>query len=197
MRRNAPMVCFDLGNVLVELGPGFSSQVPTDCKPRLTPLLESYSLGQLSTRVFFERIQGFMMAPLSPEALQNIFIHTRLLGLRDGSEALVDDLLTNGFELAVLSNINEAHWRHLKQFTIFRGFQHFFLSFQLGVKKPHTEFYELVEFETMRSGSDIIFFDDREENVSSARRCGWNAIQVSPENASAGMRRSLVDLGLL
>ena len=80
---------------------------------------------------------------------------------------------------------------------ILQGFKHSFLSFQLGTKKPDKEIYELVEFETMRTGRDIIFFDDREENVSAARQCGGDAFQISPETAAICMRRTLAHRGLL
>ncbi|KHK52067.1 hypothetical protein PI87_19725 [Ralstonia sp. A12] len=192
-----PLVCFDLGNVLIKLGPPIHLYARADCRAEVTSLLELYSLGQLSTNAFYERLQCFMVWPMSRSELQEAFVYTRLPGFQNGSEALIEELSALGLELAVLSNINEAHWQYLQKLKVFRHFKHAFLSFELGIKKPHDDIYKLVERETLRCGRDIVFFDDREENVLSARRCGWSAFQVPPDNIVVAVRRNLAGLGLL
>lgn len=197
MKPIGPLLCFDLGNVLVRLGPAIDAYAREDCRADLASLLQRYSLGLVTTKAFFGTLQGFMVWPMALHELQEAFVHARLPGLHDGSETLIQDLSSFGLELAVLSNINEAHWQHLQRFKALRHFRHTFLSFQIGIKKPSNAIYRLVELRTGRCGRDIIFFDDRKENVLSARRCGWNASLVPPENAIVHIRKSLACLGLL
>lgn len=48
-----------------------------------------------------------------------------------------------------------------------------FGSQQIGLRKPADEIYKHVEKVTGFSGSQILFFDDIEENIVAARRNGW------------------------
>jgi putative hydrolase of the HAD superfamily len=50
-----------------------------------------------------------------------------------------------------------------------------FYSCRLGVKKPSTEYFDIIRLEAALSPESILFLDDNMGNVEGARRCGWSA----------------------
>ncbi|MDL2400099.1 HAD family hydrolase [Rhizobium mayense] len=58
-----------------------------------------------------------------------------------------------------------------------------FYSAALGHRKPSEAFYALASERAEASPSDIVFIDDVEENIDSARRFGWQAIHWTGEMA--------------
>ncbi len=53
-----------------------------------------------------------------------------------------------------------------------------FVSGAMGIKKPDEEVYRRI---TGVLGKDIIFFDDKVENVNNAKKAGWNAVLVKDD----------------
>jgi len=58
-----------------------------------------------------------------------------------------------------------------------------FYSAALGHRKPSEAFYALASERAEASPSDIVFIDDVQENIESARRFGWQAIHWTGEIA--------------
>ncbi|AYG61249.1 HAD-IA family hydrolase [Rhizobium jaguaris] len=58
-----------------------------------------------------------------------------------------------------------------------------FYSAALGHRKPAEAFYALATDKAEASAGDIVFIDDVEENIESARRFGWQAIHWTGEIA--------------
>jgi HAD superfamily hydrolase (TIGR01509 family) len=60
--------------------------------------------------------------------------------------------------------------------------------------KPDAKLYEVVETHCGRRGSDLLYVDDRPENIEAAAARGWQVIlQESPEKTQAAIRK----LGLI
>jgi putative hydrolase of the HAD superfamily len=79
-------------------------------------------------------------------------------------------------QVGCLSNTNSIHWDELLRSYSFMGeFDRRFASQLLGCAKPGREIYEKVVGLLRVKPHDILFFDDREENVLAARQLGWNA----------------------
>ena len=64
---------------------------------------------------------------------------------------------------------------------------------QVGCFKPEPEIYSAAERLFGRSGGDLVFIDDREENAAAAERRGWRAIH---HTGLASTLAQLRDLGL-
>jgi putative hydrolase of the HAD superfamily len=56
--------------------------------------------------------------------------------------------------------------------TLFDGLHY---AADLGVPKPHPDFYRAIEARTGFAPGDIFFADDKQENVNAARAQGWHA----------------------
>jgi FMN phosphatase YigB (HAD superfamily) len=60
--------------------------------------------------------------------------------------------------------------------------------------KPDAKLYEVVESKTGARGAEILYLDDRPENIAAGAERGWQVIlQESPEKTRAAVER----LGLL
>ena len=101
--------------------------------------------------------------------------------------SLLGQLQQNGHRLGLLSNTNDAHWSFIK--TTFpdlpRGFEVIALSFELNSLKPEPGIYAQAARLAGLDPAQILFIDDRPENVSSATDARFDAIQFQ------GYRQSL------
>ena len=59
------------------------------------------------------------------------------------------------------------------------NYDYVFLSFELKCRKPNQEIFEKVQSNIPFSKEDILFIDDRIENVNAAKKFGWNAFCVT------------------
>ena len=58
-------------------------------------------------------------------------------------------------------------------------------SHLLGLAKPDPAIFRRFEELTDRHGNEILFFDDRSDNINATRALGWHAEQINPEADTA------------
>jgi FMN phosphatase YigB (HAD superfamily) len=101
---------------------------------------------------------------------------------------LVAQLYAAGYRLGILSNTCEAHWDYVsdgRYRIIPELFEPCVLSFRIGTMKPSREIF-LAAADLARVGPDeVLFLDDRQENVEGAQQAGLDAIQYSSPQALA------------
>ncbi len=178
-----PVLLFDLGGVLFDLGN------PADAmKLELTddefwdawlgsPIVHDYETGRLTSCQFYEAF-GPMVGVSDPSEFARRLQQWQLLPF-PGIEDLLHSL-SGSHRLALLSNTNEVHWLSvLARTQIFSRFSDLFLSYEIGHLKPNVAVFEFVLSRLGCDPSEILFFDDTEANVVSARRSGIDARQVS------------------
>jgi|AraplaMF_Cvi_mMS_1032046.scaffolds.fasta_scaffold00012_260 putative hydrolase of the HAD superfamily len=81
---------------------------------------------------------------------------------------------------------NQEHMRAtylMKELGLAAHVDGIFYSAALGHRKPSEAFYALASERAEASPSDIVFIDDVQENIESARRFGWQAIHWTGEIA--------------
>ena len=61
-------------------------------------------------------------------------------------------------------------------YPFYQEFDWYHLSYQHGAMKPETKFYEVVEATAGVAVSELIYIDDRPENVAEGTARGWKAI---------------------
>ena len=80
------------------------------------------------------------------------------------------------YDLALLSNTNELHWRRMKDEMGLGEVMHdYFLSHKLGLIKPDASIYKAVLNHLQTSAADVAFFDDNQMNIDAAKSLGINA----------------------
>jgi putative hydrolase of the HAD superfamily len=196
------LVCFDIGGVLVRLAGGWEDACVRAGVPLTAgdvewekhhPLMRKYERGHLSTDEFFLAIKDCLKG-ITTEQYQGAF-DAWLLEMYEGAVELIEELKDKGVLTACLSNTNERHWVLLgggsDVYQPLLKLDHRFASHQIGEAKPDEAAYKVVEKELALRGEEILFFDDREENVLGARQAGWNAEQITEYDAVAQEREFL------
>jgi len=177
-------VVFDLGKVLLDFDYGILarrmealSDVPAQVILQVvnqTPLLHRYETGLMGDREFFEAVvaaTGFRGGEVRfLEWFGDIF--TEIVPMVGLHEALVG----RGIPTYVFSNTNAQAIRHVRQvFPFYRKFTGEVLSYEVRSMKPDAGIYEAVERLSGFSGADLLYLDDRSENIAAGASRGWRA----------------------
>ncbi len=191
-------VVFDMGGVIVELGPitDILGEDPMPPEEFWSAWLRSaavrqFEMGQCSVEHFGERFVAEAGLKLSPTQMVEQF-RSWPKGLFPGGADLVRSV---NVEVAVLSNTNALHWENqLDAEEVQSLFARTYLSYQLGLAKPDADMFEHVVADLALPADRILFLDDNQLNVDGARAAGMRA-EVTKGIEPA--RAVLAGLGLL
>ena len=198
-----PAIIFDLGRVLVDFDYSVaakkiaarSTKPPLDLHAFLgsSPVLVAYESGQLTRLQFFEAIRDTIGFQGSLQEFGGYFadIFTEM----PGTIALHAELRRKGFKTYIFSNTNDLAIEHVRRnFPFFQNFDGYIFSYEVGGVKPRPEIYAAMEERVGRRGADLVYIDDRAENIASGAARGWRAVlHESPEQT----RRALAAWGLV
>jgi HAD superfamily hydrolase (TIGR01509 family) len=197
------VIVFDLGKVLVDFDYTIAarrisarSRKPVDIFQFFTshaPLLFSYELGQVATQQFFEAMRQATGYEGTPDEFGESFadIFSEIPAMIE----LHATLRRQGYPTFIFSNTNELAVLHVaRSFPFFANFDGYFYSYEHGVMKPDAKFYDVVERATNRRGREIVYLDDRPENVAAGAARGWQAVLHETPDKS---RQALEELGVL
>ena len=215
------IVCFDVGGVLVRSHrswPDVCRAVGLEARGNWAgesqllayqTLMDLFGTGQISEQEWSERLSIAFAGTYTPAELVRIH-HGWTRGEYPGIGALVDELHAGGVETACLSNTTHSHWVRLLHeedgrplpgapaFPGVRRLRQHFASHLLGLTKPDPAIYHAFEAATGRAGTEILFFDDLEPNVTAARALGWKAELIDPARDTAlQLRRHLTRHGVI
>ncbi len=190
------VVLFDMGGVIVELGPldellGAEGTRADEFWPRwlASPAVRALESGRCSVERFAEDLVEELALDLSPaEVVDRFAAFPR--GLYPGAVDMVTSLV-DGIASGVLSNTNELHWNHqIDADTIQELFHHRYLSYRLGLTKPDRAMFDHVIEDLGRPARRILFIDDNRINVDGARAAGMRAeLAKGPAAATAVLQR--------
>lgn len=178
-------VVFDLGKVLLDfdyriaaraLAP--QSRFDAEQFKRVldqSPLLHRYESGGIGTADFFA------------EVCQLTGYHGSLADFRAAFgdifaeiPAMVElhrQLRERGVPTFIFSNTNEIAVGHVRQrFPFFNGFTGYIFSHEVGCMKPGARIYAAIEEITGRTGAELLYLDDREENIAAGAAREWQTI---------------------
>jgi FMN phosphatase YigB (HAD superfamily) len=194
---SSPIFIFDLGKVLVDFDYSIaarkiaarSARSPKDLHAFLgtSPLLLEYESGRLTREGFFQAISshlayagdlaefGGYFADIFAEIPPMIQLHT--------------ELRQRGFKTYIFSNTNDLAIEHIiRNFPFFQNFDGYIYSYEVGAMKPQPKIYEAMEAMSGRRGLDLIYLDDRPENIAAGKERGWQAIlHETPEKTRAAV----------
>ena len=183
--RHITWVLFDLGGVVLRVD-------QTRIFEQLAGMtgLDADDIGRLlgATPNFWH---DFMVREYTPSQVAqqvNILLRTQLgdhdienainaeLGAPIEETCVLVPLLRTRVSVGCLSNTNSIHWdRMLNTYEVMGHFDRRFASQMLGHAKPSSEIYRTVSENLGVAPNQILFFDDRVENVRAAHNLGWNA----------------------
>lgn len=118
------------------------------------------------------------------------------LRLQAGTVALIEDLAAAGLPLALLSNAPGELAEEIGALPVAAQFRHLFFSCQLKVAKPDPRCYNRALAGLGASAGDVIFLDDRSENVAAAAALGLRSVHfTSPDEARTAVAERLAGRG--
>ena len=195
--KSEQIVVFDLGKVLVDFD--FSIAARKIAAQSRKPMAEvrvlieqsrfiiDYEIGRLTRQEFYERVReatgfrasldefGAFFADIFTEIPPMIGLHATLR--------------RKGVPTYILSNTNDLAIEHIgRNFPFFANFDGYIYSYEVGAMKPNGKIYEALEKLAGRRGADIVYLDDRPENVAGGAARGWRAIlHETPEKTRAAL----------
>ena len=152
-----------------------------------SPLLYRYETNLLSTAQFFAEVQvasGFcgdlgqfrelfadIFSPIEPM----LDLHRRLRHA--------------GLPTYIFSNTNELAIDHIRaRFPFFHQFDGYILSYEHNAMKPDPRLYTVAEQTTGRSGAELLYIDDRPENIAAGLERGWRSVlHEDPKRTTAAV----------
>jgi FMN phosphatase YigB (HAD superfamily) len=192
------VVVFDLGKVLVDFDYGIAARKiaarsnisASEIQKFIdhSPLLFRYETGLMTREQFYQevcattgfrgdieefaRIFGDIFEPIAPM----VELHSTLRKRK--------------IPTWIFSNTNDMAVTHIRRsFPFFSNFDGYVFSFEHGAMKPAAKLYEVVEQQTGRKRDELIYLDDRAENVAAGAARGWRVIlQETPEKSLAALR---------
>ncbi len=189
------IVVFDLGKVLVEFDYSIAGKriaargtLSADEVQKFldhSPLLYRYETGLMTRQEFYEEVRrgtGFKgdLAEFG-QYFANIFWEMPSM------IALHSELRRKGVPVYIFSNTNDLAIEHIRRnFPFFSQFDGHILSYEVGAMKPAAKIYEALEAMAGKRGAEILYLDDRQENVDAGAARGWQVIlQTAPAKSRA------------
>lgn len=196
-------IIFDLGKVLVDFDYRIAARrIAARSKSTVAQIAEfinqaslfvRYESGNITTQQFFDEVCQVTGFSGTLEEFGRYFAD--IFFPIEPMIQLQAALRQRGLKTYIFSNTNELAIEHIRRsFPFYANLDGHILSYEHGVMKPGAGLYEAVERESGRRGADLLYLDDRPENVAAGEARGWQVIlQESPEKSLAAIRQ----LGLL
>lgn len=188
-------VVFDLGEVLVPstgVLPQLAAELAVpegELAAAYWPHRKAYDRGQDAATYWTSVLDGLGRAA-EPGLLARLedLDSTKWSTLPASSAALLDRLA--GERLCVLSNAPAPLAAAVRAADWSGSMKHVVFSADAGLLKPEPEIYAYADGVYGTAPGDVVFFDDRPENIDAARAHGWDAhVWVDPDAALAVLAR--------
>lgn len=195
-------VIFDIGNVLTSWQPEafYDHEIGEDRRRALFAEVDLPGMNQRLDGGASFRETVYDLAALHPEWAEEIrWWHDRWAELTlphiDGSIALLHALKAKGVKVFALTNSGASVFEAARRSQPFlAAFDRAYVSGAMGVKKPDPAIYAAVEADCGLPPQDLLFTDDKAENVTAAAQRGW---RVHHFEGVPGLAARLVAEGLL
>jgi glucose-1-phosphatase len=195
------LVLFDLGGVLIDV-PGVQAMLELTGMASEDDLwrrwltcrwVRRFESGSCSEAEFADGVVTDWQLDLSAAAFLEAFRNWPT-GPLPGAAQLVTDTkarVTTG----CFSNTNALHWNdHISTWPLLSLFDHWFLSFEMGMLKPDVAAFTKVAALLPVPAERVLFLDDNALNVAGASAAGFATARAAGVNQA---RERLVEAGVL
>lgn len=195
-------VVFDLGRVLINWEPEafYDAQIGEARRKEFFDTVPIHDTNLNVDRGYAFKETIYALAEEYPDWSQEIrWWHDRWLEMASPriphSERLLRALKSKGIPVLALTNFGTETFEIAKdEYDFLTEFDQAYVSGQLKCIKPDAEIYQHLEQGSGWSGAELIFTDDRPENVEAAAKRGWRThLFTTPD----GWADRLISEGLL
>jgi putative hydrolase of the HAD superfamily len=158
----------------------------------------AYDLAELDTPGYWRQVGLGLGRDYSDAEIYELSRLDRAswLRLRAGTIALIEDLRAAGVPLALLSNAPGELADAIGRLPLASHFGHLLFSCELKLAKPDPECFAHALARLGAGAEEVIFIDDRAENVIAAAALGLRSVHFSsPGEVRAAVDRHLADRG--
>jgi putative hydrolase of the HAD superfamily len=153
-------------------------------------LRRPYDAGSLSANEYWDRVAKKLDLVWSDERSAELVRQDTQSWLRPNREVLeiVAAAGQRGMRLAILSNAPKELAEAVRRLEWMRPFTELLFSCELGLTKPDPECYTAAVAQLGVAAGEVLFVDDRPENVAGAESAGLRAMVFQDER---GLRNAL------
>lgn len=192
------IVVFDLGKVLVDFDyliaarkiAARSTKSPENLHSFLgsSPLLVDFETGLITRTQFYDAMVSAIGFRGTLEEFGSHFAD--IFAEIEPMVELQAGLKRCGVPTYILSNTNDLAVEHVRRnFPFFNNFDGYILSYEVRSMKPDSKIYEALEEMSGKRGAEILYIDDRAENIEAGAARGWRTIlHETPEKTLAAVR---------
>jgi putative hydrolase of the HAD superfamily len=186
------LILFDWGNIVESHTTGYSCSDAFDdlfheCgytgTEKVFHLLSKYLITRIQTVDEFEKTYELMAKEFGFNKSFNEFVelYKKIFAKIDYYQDVADYevSLKDRCYIGILSNLTIFDKRRLTKQIDLSKYDYVFLSYEMGVRKPNIEMYKKVEKILPVKGKDVLFIDDRSDNIETANKIGWNTLQAT------------------
>jgi len=194
-----PVLIFDLGKVLVDFDYSIAAQKirarstnppsEADLFASLASLLVDYETGLITRGRFFATVRDAVGFQGSPTEFGDYF--AKIFAPIQPMIELQAALRQAGYRTYIFSNTNDLAIEHVQRdFPFFQQFDGYIFSYEVKAMKPQPQIYEAMEQLCGQRGGDLIYIDDRAENIAGGAARGWRSIlHETPEKTRAELQK--------
>ncbi|KAK6957283.1 hypothetical protein Daesc_000065 [Daldinia eschscholtzii] len=165
---------FDLGDVLFTWSANTTTSIPAQKLRAIlsTPIWYSYERGEISRDVCYELSAQQFSLP-APEIAEAFAQARESLQPDHAIVSFLRELKKDpSIHVYAMSNIGKEDFEEIATKTDWEIFDRVFTSATVGMRKPELRFYCHVLDHINLAGNQVVFIDDKEENVSGAQAVG-------------------------
>ncbi|MCG3165330.1 MAG: D-ribitol-5-phosphate phosphatase [Bacteroidia bacterium] len=196
LQSNTKNIIFDLGGVILNIDYRLTSQAFKNLgladfdekysQAKQSHLFDRLETGAVAPEQFRLELKAYFSQTVSDTDLDTAW-NAMLLDLPKQRIDLLKEL-SKKYRLFLLSNTNIIHYNAYSAYlkTTFGKlifdeiFEKQYLSFEVGMRKPDKEIFELVLNENKLLPSETLFIDDSIQHIEGARKTGINAYHLPP-----------------
>ncbi len=189
------IVYFDFGAVLVNYEKVFS-KICADFTINIEDFWNLYNqldndlaVGRISTEQFWQKcVDKFnLKVPVDYDLLGNWVSDYEII-------QPIHDLiysLENKVEVGIISNIHKGLWERSFELGLVPKikYKQVYLSYQQKMAKPNLDIYQKVQKESGTLPNEILFVDDKAENLVVPQKLGWQTVLFSESQTQDGISR--------
>ena len=165
-------------------------------EPLLWSMRGEYDRGNISAREYYTMVLKDLGISIDDKNLDELIRmdYDNWKNINQNTVELMEEVKRAGYKLGILSNMPHDFLLWARKNVPAFSLPHVSIfSCEVNLIKPEEEIYRKLLFLADVKGEELVFFDDRSENITSAEQLGIKALLwKDPENA----RRELIDLGV-
>jgi len=182
--KNIKLIIFDLGGVLVtknveKIGKKMAQYLnitPLKYDTLYSTYKEKITEGRMNLFDFYLKLLNGIVNDANNAVAKHVEFHYNCLIKQDSRIIHLIKILKKNYKVFCLTNTQLEISEDTKKFGIYDYFDEAFISVEMGMYKPQLEIYESIIAFTRFLPEEIVFIDDKAENVKAARNIGMNGI---------------------